>query len=43
MQVLHPRVLRSHLLEALEALRRRSLLERGQQSKPGISTLARIR
>src|SRR5256884_4692171 len=31
-QVLHPRVLRSQLLEALEALRRRSLLERGQQA-----------
>jgi WD40 repeat protein/transcriptional regulator with XRE-family HTH domain len=30
-QVLHPRVLRAQLLEALEALRRRSLLERGQQ------------
>src|SRR5437660_1259370 len=32
MQVLHPRVLRTQLLEALEALRRRSLLERGQQA-----------
>jgi WD40 repeat protein/transcriptional regulator with XRE-family HTH domain len=31
-QVLHPRVLRGQLLEALEALRRRSLLERGQQA-----------
>jgi len=31
-QVLHPRVLRSQLLEALEALARRSLLERGQQA-----------
>jgi WD40 repeat protein/transcriptional regulator with XRE-family HTH domain len=31
-QVLHPRVLRSKLLEALEALRRHSLLERGQQA-----------
>src|SRR2546425_973103 len=31
-QVLHPRVLRSKLLEALEALSRRSLLERGQQA-----------
>ena len=31
-QVLHPQVLRSQLLEALEALRRRSLLERGQQA-----------
>jgi WD40 repeat protein/transcriptional regulator with XRE-family HTH domain len=30
-QVLHPRVMRAQLLEALEALRRRSLLERGQQ------------
>jgi WD40 repeat protein/transcriptional regulator with XRE-family HTH domain len=32
LQVLHPRVLRAQLLEALEALRRRSLLERGQQA-----------
>ncbi len=31
-QVLHPRVLRAQMLEALEALRRRSLLERGQQA-----------
>src|SRR5712691_6279336 len=31
-QILHPRVLRSQLLEALEALSRRSLLERGQQA-----------
>src|SRR2546429_1033695 len=31
-QVLHPRVLRAQLLEALEALRRRSLLERGQKA-----------
>jgi WD40 repeat protein/transcriptional regulator with XRE-family HTH domain len=31
-QVLHPRVLRAQLLEALEALSRRSLLERGQQA-----------
>src|SRR5439155_17536986 len=31
-QVLHPRVLRARLLEALEALRRRSLVERGQQA-----------
>jgi WD40 repeat protein/transcriptional regulator with XRE-family HTH domain len=31
-QVLHPRVRRAQLLEALEALRRRSLLERGQQA-----------
>jgi WD40 repeat protein/transcriptional regulator with XRE-family HTH domain len=31
-QVLHPRVLRARLLEALEALSRRSLLERGQQA-----------
>src|SRR6266567_2725817 len=31
-QVLHPRVLRAQLLEALETLRRRSLLERGQQA-----------
>jgi WD40 repeat protein/transcriptional regulator with XRE-family HTH domain len=32
MQVLHPRVLRTQILEALEALSRRSLLERGQQA-----------
>ncbi len=32
MQVLHPRVLRARVLEALEALGRRSLLERGQQA-----------
>jgi hypothetical protein len=32
LQVLHPRVLRTRLLEALEALGRRSLLERGQQA-----------
>jgi WD40 repeat protein/transcriptional regulator with XRE-family HTH domain len=31
-QVLHPRVLRAQVLEALEALARRSLLERGQQA-----------
>src|SRR5207245_2705907 len=31
-QVLHPRVLRTQVLEALEALLRRSLLERGQQA-----------
>src|SRR5713101_7304926 len=31
-QVLHPQVLRAQLLEALEALSRRSLLERGQQA-----------
>jgi WD40 repeat protein/transcriptional regulator with XRE-family HTH domain len=31
-QVLQPRVLRTRLLEALEALRRRSLVERGQQA-----------
>jgi WD40 repeat protein/DNA-binding CsgD family transcriptional regulator/transcriptional regulator with XRE-family HTH domain len=31
-QVLYPSVLRAQLLEALEALRRRSLLERGQQA-----------
>src|SRR5947209_7258738 len=31
-QVMHPRVLRAQLLEALEALGRRSLLERGQQA-----------
>ena len=32
MQVLHPRALRGRLLEALEALWRRSLVERGQQA-----------
>jgi len=32
-QVQHPRVLRAQLLEALEALRRRSLVERGQQAR----------
>ncbi|HEX6552951.1 MAG TPA: NB-ARC domain-containing protein [Ktedonobacteraceae bacterium] len=32
LQVLHPRALRAQVLEALEALRRRSLLERGQQA-----------
>ena len=32
MQVLHPRVRRAQVLEALEALGRRSLLERGQQA-----------
>jgi WD40 repeat protein len=32
LQVLHPRVLRGQMLEALEALGRRSLLERGQQA-----------
>jgi WD40 repeat protein/DNA-binding SARP family transcriptional activator len=32
MQVLHPRALRTQVLEALEALSRRSLLERGQQA-----------
>jgi transcriptional regulator with XRE-family HTH domain len=31
-QILHPQVLRAQLLQALEALRRRSLLERGQQA-----------
>src|SRR6266704_872149 len=38
-QVLHPRVLRSKLLEALEALRRRSLLERGQQASFGLQSV----
>ncbi len=32
LQVLHPRALRAQMLEALEALGRRSLLERGQQA-----------
>ncbi len=38
-QVLHPRVLRSQLLEALEALSRRSLLERGQQASFGLQSV----
>src|SRR5213592_804118 len=39
MHVLHPRVLRSKLLEALEALSRRSLLERGQQASFGLQSV----
>jgi WD40 repeat protein/transcriptional regulator with XRE-family HTH domain len=39
MQVLHPRVLRTQLLEALEALGRRSLLERGQQASFGLQSV----
>jgi transcriptional regulator with XRE-family HTH domain len=38
-QVLHPRVLRAQLLEALEALARRSLLERGQQASFGLQSV----
>src|SRR6266699_3539789 len=38
-QILHPRVLRSQLLEALEALSRRSLLERGQQASFGLQSV----
>src|SRR6266496_2632808 len=38
-QVLHPRVLRSQLLKALEALSRRSLLERGQQASFGLQSV----
>jgi transcriptional regulator with XRE-family HTH domain len=38
-QVLHPRVLRSQLLEALEALSRRTLLERGQQASFGLQSV----
>jgi WD40 repeat protein/transcriptional regulator with XRE-family HTH domain len=38
-QVLHPRVLRARVLEALEALRRRSLLERGQQVSFGLQSV----
>jgi len=38
-QVLHPRVLRSKLLEALEALSRRSLLEWGQQASFGLQSV----
>jgi transcriptional regulator with XRE-family HTH domain len=39
LQVLHPRVLRAQLLEALEALSRRSLLERGQQASFGLQSV----
>ncbi len=38
-QILHPRVLRSQVLEALEALSRRSLLERGQQASFGLQSV----
>jgi WD40 repeat protein/transcriptional regulator with XRE-family HTH domain len=38
-QVLHTRVRRAQLLEALEALRRRSLLERGQQVSFGLQSV----
>jgi transcriptional regulator with XRE-family HTH domain len=38
-QVLHPRVLRTRLLEALEALGRRSLVERGQQASFGLQSV----
>src|SRR5260221_994772 len=38
-QVLHPRVLRSQVLEAVEALSRRSLLERGQQASFGLPSV----
>jgi transcriptional regulator with XRE-family HTH domain len=38
-QVLYPRVLRTQMLEALEALRRRSLLERGQQASFGLQSV----
>src|SRR5204862_8076361 len=38
-QVLHPRVLRTQMLEALEALRRRSLVERGQQASFGLQSV----
>lgn len=38
-QVLQPRVLRSQVLEALEALSRRSLLERGQQASFGLQSV----
>jgi WD40 repeat protein/transcriptional regulator with XRE-family HTH domain len=37
--VLHPRVLRAQVLEALEALSRRSLLERGQQASFGLQSV----
>jgi len=39
LQVLHPRVLRVQMLEALEALRRRSLVERGQQASFGLQSV----
>jgi WD40 repeat protein/transcriptional regulator with XRE-family HTH domain len=38
-RVLHPRVLRTQILEALEALGRRSLLERGQQASFGLQSV----
>jgi WD domain, G-beta repeat/Pentapeptide repeats (8 copies) len=38
-QVLHPRVLRAQLLEALEAFSRRSLVERGQQASFGLQSV----
>jgi WD40 repeat protein/transcriptional regulator with XRE-family HTH domain len=38
-QVLPPRVLRSQVLEALEALSRRSLVERGQQASFGLQSV----
>jgi WD40 repeat protein/transcriptional regulator with XRE-family HTH domain len=38
-QVIHPRVLRAQLLESLEALGRRSLLERGQQASFGLQSV----
>ncbi|HEX6557626.1 MAG TPA: NB-ARC domain-containing protein, partial [Ktedonobacteraceae bacterium] len=38
-QVLHPWVLRAQVLEALEALARRSLLERGQQASFGLQSV----
>ncbi len=38
-QVLHPRVRRTQLLEALEALLRRSLVERGQQASFGLQSV----
>jgi WD40 repeat protein/DNA-binding CsgD family transcriptional regulator/transcriptional regulator with XRE-family HTH domain len=39
LQVLHPRALRAQVLEALEALRRRSLVERGQQASFGLQSV----
>jgi hypothetical protein len=39
LQVLHPRALRARLLETLEALWRRSLLERGQQASFSLQSL----
>ncbi len=39
MQILHPRVLRARVLEALEAVGRRSLVERGPQASFGLQSV----